>query len=55
MVVVSKGAEVVKEDLIDDIVQQSNPYKPPERIIKRSDISTDFSRKNTQRTIKPDE
>ena len=53
---VLKGAEVVKEDLIDDIVQQSNPYKRPDMVMKRSDLVTDFSSKQSlTRTIKPDE
>ena len=49
-----QGAEVVKEDLIDDIARESGPYHPPEKIMRRSDMATDFSAPQ-QRTIKPNE
>ena len=49
-----QGAEVVKEDLIDDIAKESGPYHPPEKIMRRSDMATDFSTPQ-QRTIKPNE
>ena len=50
----SQGAEVVKEDLIDDIARESGPYHPPEKIMRRSDMATDFSAPQ-QRTVKPNE
>ena len=49
-----QGAEVVKEDIIDDIARDSGPYLPPEKIMRRSDMATDFSTQQ-QRTIKPNE
>ena len=49
-----QGAEVVKEDLIDDIAKESGPYQPPEKIMRRSDMATDFSMPQ-ERTIKPNE
>ena len=45
---------MVKEDLIDDIAKESGPYHPPEKIMRRSDMATDFSTPQ-QRTIKPNE
>ena len=50
----SQGAEVVKEDIIDDIAKESGPYLPPEKIMRRSDMVTDFSTPQ-ERTIKPNE
>ena len=51
-----KGADIVKEDLVDDIVKQSNPYKAPDRIMKRSELVTDFSSQSaTSRVIEPNE
>ena len=49
-----QGAGVVKEDLIDDIARESGPYLPPEKIMRRSDMATDFSAPQ-QRTVKPNE
>ena len=45
---------MVKEDLIDEIAKESGPYQPPEKIMRRSDMATDFSTPQ-QRTIKPNE
>ena len=50
----AQGAEVVREDLIDDIAKESGPYQPPEKILRRSDMATDFSTPQ-QRIIKPNE
>ncbi|CAI8013226.1 Mitochondrial import inner membrane translocase subunit TIM44 [Geodia barretti] len=36
---VQKGATVVKEELLDDIIKHSAPYKPPERIQTRAEMS----------------
>ena len=44
----------MKEDLIDEIAKESGPYLPPEKIMRRSDMATDFSSPQ-QRTIKPNE
>ena len=49
-----QGAEVVREDLIDEIAKESGPYQPPEKILRRSDMATDFSTPQ-QRIIKPNE
>ena len=49
-----QGAEVVREDLIDEIAKESGPYQPPEKIMRRSDMATDFSTPQ-QRIIKPNE
>jgi len=51
-----KGTEIVKEDLVDDIVRQSNPYKAPDRIMKRSELATDYSsQQSTSRIVEPNE
>lgn len=50
-----KGAEIVKEDLVDDIVERSNPYKAPEKVMKRSELATDYSSKQSTRVIEPNE
>jgi import inner membrane translocase subunit TIM44 len=34
----------VKEDLLDDIIKESSPYKPPEKVMKRSDLASDFAK-----------
>ena len=39
---------MVKEDLIDDIVKASDPYKPPETLKKRSDLASDFTKPETK-------
>ncbi len=36
-----QGSEIVMEDLIDDVVRESNPYKPPEKVMKRSDLASE--------------
>lgn len=38
---------MVKEDLLDDIIKESGPYKPPEKIMKRSDLASDFAKTKT--------
>lgn len=45
--VVRKGSEVVKEDLLDDIIKESSPYKAPEKIMTRSDLASDFAKPKT--------
>ena len=45
---------MVREDLIDDIAKESGPYQPPKKILRRSDMATDFSAPQ-QRIIKPNE
>ena len=42
---------MVKEDLIDDIVKESNPYKPPEKLMRRSDMAS----KQQSQTYQPNE
>lgn len=38
---------MVKEDLLDEIIRESSPYKPPEKIMKRSDLASDFAKSKT--------
>lgn len=40
--------------MIDDIIRESNPYIPPEKIMRRSDLASDFSKPETK-TYKPNE
>ncbi len=47
-----QGSEVVKEDLLDDIIKESSPYKAPEKIMTRSDLASDFAK---PKTYSPDE
>ena len=42
-----QGSEVVKEDLLDDIIKESGPYKAPEKIMKRSDLASEFAKPKT--------
>lgn len=49
-----QGSEVVREDLIDEIVKESAPYKPPKEILKRSDLASDFTKAETK-TYTPNE
>lgn len=44
----------MKEDLIDDLVKESDPYKAPETLMKRSDLASDFSRPKVK-TFEPNE
>ena len=44
----------MKEDLVDDIVKESAPYKAPETLMKRSDLASDFTKPETK-TYKPNE
>ena len=44
----------MKEDLIDDIVKESDPYRPPEKIMRRSDLASDFAKSKTK-TYEPNE
>jgi len=39
-----QGSEVVKEDLIDEIVKESSPYRAPDKAMKRSDLSSPLAR-----------
>lgn len=39
---------MVKEDLLDDIIRESNPYKPPEKIVSRSEMASDFNNPETK-------
>ncbi len=50
----TQGSEVVKEDLIDDLVKESDPYKAPETPMKRSDLASDFTKPETK-TYEPNE
>ncbi len=43
----------MKEDLVDDIVERSNPYKTPEKIMKRTELSSDSQ--FSARVIEPNE
>lgn len=43
---------MVKEDLLDDIIKESSPYKAPEKIMKRSELASDFAK---PKTYKPNE
>lgn len=43
---------MVKEDLLDDIIKESSPYKAPEKIMTRSDLASDFAK---PKTYSPDE
>ncbi|XP_064390541.1 mitochondrial import inner membrane translocase subunit TIM44-like isoform X2 [Halichondria panicea] len=54
---VQKGAEIVKEDLIDDILKESAPYQAPDKIQTRSEMASDYAGSNTQEqtTISPNE
>ena len=47
----------MKEDLLDDIIKESAPYKAPEKIMTRSDLASDFAKTNQQKpkTFKPNE
>ena len=45
---------MVKEDLLDDIIKESSPYKSPEKIMSRSEMASDFSKPETK-TFKPNE
>lgn len=40
--------------MIDDIVRESNPYKPPEKVMRRSDLVSDFTKPKTK-SYKPNE
>ncbi len=52
-----QGAEIVKEDLIDDILKESAPYQAPDKIQTRSEMASDYAGSNTQEqtTISPNE
>ena len=51
-----QSAEVVKEDLLDDIILESGPYKPPEKILKRSSMaSSETEGATTADTIQPNQ
>ena len=51
---VSTGATAVKEDLIDDVLEESAPYKRPETLRKRTDPSL-YQNTQTREVISPDE
>lgn len=44
----------MKEDLIDDIVKDSSPYKPPEKIMRRSDLGSAFAKPGAKK-VEPNE
>ena len=52
-----QGAEIVKEDLIDEILKESGPYQAPEKIQTRSEMASDYADSNTHEhtTISPNE
>ena len=52
---VSKGATVVKEDLLDDIIKESAPYQSPDTLKKRAELTPDHKEEHPATQIEPDE
>lgn len=52
-----QGAEIVREDLLDDIVKESGPYQSPERIGTRTEMASSYSPSapTQENTISPNE
>lgn len=53
---ISQGATVVKEELLDDIIKESAPYKPPDKMRMRSEMAdTADSAQEAEKIIEPNE
>lgn len=53
-----QGAEIVREDLIDEILKESGPYQAPERIQTRAEMASstpDTSTAQEHTIISPNE